>query len=130
MRLLLDTHVWIWMRANPSRLSADARRVLVDARTELVLSAASAWEIAIKVALGKLRLPCKVEEFVVTRARADRVALLPMTHLHVIEAAGLPLHHRDPFDRVLVAQARLERMPLLTADPLLAAYDVDLHPAV
>lgn len=95
-------------------------------RNELVLSAATPWEVAIKVSLGKLRLPCSVEEFVVTRNASMRVVPLPITQLHAIESAALPQHHRDPFDRVLVAQARLERLSLMSADEVFRAYDVDV----
>jgi PIN domain nuclease of toxin-antitoxin system len=126
LRILLDTQVWIWMRAAPARLSTKADRLLRDDRTELFLSAASAWEIAVKASLGKLRLPCGVEEFVVTRAAATGVTPLPITQFHAIESATLPPHHRDPFDRMLVAQARLERLRLMTADPALARYKVEI----
>jgi PIN domain nuclease of toxin-antitoxin system len=124
MRVLLDTQVWIWMRNAPTRLSARARRLLTNERNELVLSAATPWEIAIKVSVGRLRLPCSVEEFVSTRAAATRVTPLPITQLHAIESARLPPHHRDPFDRVLVAQARLEGIPLMSNDGVFEAYDV------
>ena len=100
--------------------------MLTDERNEFVLSAATPWEIAIKVAVGKLRLPCSVEEFVSTRSDATRVTPLPITQLHAIESAALPRHHRDPFDRVLVAQARLERLPLMSTDDVFEAYDVDV----
>jgi PIN domain nuclease of toxin-antitoxin system len=124
--VLVDTQVWLWMRNAPMRLSARARRILTDERNELLLSAATPWEIAIKVAIGKLRLPCSVEEFVSTRVVATRVTPLPITQLHAIESAGLPPHHRDPFDRVLVAQARLERAPLMSSDDVFHAYDVEV----
>jgi PIN domain nuclease of toxin-antitoxin system len=126
VRILLDTQVWIWMRNAPARLSKKARRILTDQRNELVLSAATPWEIAIKVSLGKLRLPCSVEEFVATRTVATRVTPLPITQLHAIESAALPQHHRDPFDRLLVAQARLEAMPLMSTDDVFESYDVEL----
>ena len=126
MKVLLDTQVWIWMRNAPTRLTARARRILTDERNELVLSAATPWEIAIKVAVGKLRLPGSVEEFVSTRTAATRVTPLPITQLHAIESAALPQHHRDPFDRVLVAQARLERLPLMSTDDVFRAYDVEI----
>jgi PIN domain nuclease of toxin-antitoxin system len=126
MRVLLDTQVWIWMRNAPARLSAKARRLLTDQRNELVLSAATPWEIAIKVSVGKLRLPCSVGEFVASRAVATRVTPLPITQLHAIESAELPRHHRDPFDRVLVAQARLEGVPLMSNDDVFEAYDVEV----
>ena len=126
MTVLLDTQVWIWMRNAPARLTAKARRILTSERNELVLSAATAWEIGIKVAIGKLRLPCSVEEFVSTRSAATRVTPLPITQLHAIESAALPQHHRDPFDRVLVAQARLENLPLMSTDDVFESYDVEV----
>ena len=106
------------------RLSPKARRILANERNDLVLSAATPWEIAIKVAIGTLELPCSVEEYVSTRAVATRVTPLPITQVHAIESAELPPHHRDPFDRVLVAQARLERVPLMSTVDVFAAYDV------
>ncbi len=126
MRILLDTQVWIWMRSRPTMLSAKVRRLLIDERNELMLSAAVPWEIAIKESIGKLRLPCSVEEFVASRTAATRVTPLPITQVHAVASARLPLHHRDPFDRVLVAQARLERVPLVTTDEALDAYDVEI----
>lgn len=126
MKVLLDTQVWIWMRNAPARLNAKARRILTDERNELVLSAATPWEIAIKVGVGKLRLPCSVEEFVSTRSAATRMTPLPITQLHAIESAALPPHHRDPFDRVLVAQARLETLRLMSTDDVFESYDVDV----
>jgi PIN domain nuclease of toxin-antitoxin system len=90
-----------------------------------VLSAATCWEIAIK-ALGRLKLPCSVEEFVSTRTATTRVTPLPITQVHAVHSAELPLHHRDPFDRVLVAQARLEGMPLMSTDEVFRAYDVEV----
>lgn len=126
MKVLLDTQVWIWMRMAPARLSAEARRVLVAEENELLLSAATPWEIALKVAAGKLKLPCDVEEFVTTRVAATRVTPLSITYLHAIESAALPMHHRDPFDRVLIAQARIEGVPIMTADSIFHAYTAKL----
>jgi len=126
MRVLLDTQVWIWMRQAPKRLSVRARRILTNERSELVLSAATPWEIAIKASLGRLTLPCSVEEFVSTRAATTRVTPLPITQVHAVHSAELPLHHRDPFDRVLVAQARLEGIPLMSNDEVFKAYDVEV----
>lgn len=126
MRVLIDTHAWIWMRTSPQKLSARTRRMLLDARTEILLSAVTPWEIAIKVAIGKLRLPAPVEEFVTTRSAATRVTPLPITQLHAMESAALPLHHRDPFDRVLIAQARSERVAIVTSDDAFDAYDVEV----
>jgi PIN domain nuclease of toxin-antitoxin system len=126
MKLLLDTHVFIWMHGDPDRLSARARDLLVDADTELHLSVVSAWELGIKIARERLTLPEPLDEYVMSRARRARMSLLSIDLVHVLEAVTLPLHHGDPFDRMLVAQARTESLTLLTADPLIARYDVEL----
>ncbi len=124
MKVLLDTQCWLWMRAAPQRLSARSRRLLTDPATELRLSAASVWELAIKVGLGKIRLPEPLAEFVTARLAEDGVEPLPVHHTHAMRVAELPAHHRDPFDRLLVAQAQIESLSLLTADRQLEAYDV------
>ena len=126
MRILVDTQCWLWMNATPERLSAGVRRRLLAADTTLYLSAASAWEIAIKYALGKLQLPDAPAEYVSSRMRQTRTTPLAVSHEHALEVAALPGHHRDPFDRLLVAQARLERLPILTADRHFALYDIDI----
>lgn len=127
--MLLDTQVWLWMQAEPDRLSDEARRRLEDARNPLLLSAASAWEIAIKYALGKLALPEAPESYVPDRMRRSGVTPLPVEHSHALRVASLPPHHRDPFDRLLVAQAEVERLPIMTTDPSFGRYGVDLVPA-
>ncbi|MDR7555458.1 MAG: type II toxin-antitoxin system VapC family toxin [Armatimonadota bacterium] len=126
MKILLDTQCWLWMEAAPERLSAEARRVVQDGAHALYLSAASAWEIAIKHALGKLRLPVAPERYVPSRMRRGRILPLPVQVEHGLRAGRLPPYHRDPFDRLLVAQAQLEGLTILTADPQLAAYEVPL----
>ena len=126
MRVLLDTHCWLWMTSAPERFSSAARALVEDTRNELFLSAASSWEIAIKYALGKLPLPAPPAAYVPSRMAVTGVMALAVEHSHALEVAGLPLHHADPFDRLLVAQARVEGLSLLTADPQLAAYEVEL----
>ena len=123
MRALLDTHVWLWMLAEPERLG-DARTFLEDAEHELLLSAVSSWEITIKHALGRLPLPMPPRVFLPDRIRSSGVVPLPIEHAHVMALDGLPRLHRDPFDRMLVAQARHLDVPVVTSDPLVAAYDV------
>lgn len=130
MRLLLDTHVWLWLQVAPERLSERSLAIVSDSSNELLLSAASAWEIAIKHALGKLRLPSPPGEYVPRRLETSGTTALPVELRHALHVATLPAHHRDPFDRLLVAQAQLERLPLISADPQLAAYDVEVLPAV
>lgn len=124
MRVLLDTHVWLWMLAAPERLSKKSRSIVIAAENELVLSAASAWEIAIKFALGKLRLPETPETYIPRLMARTGVMPLPVHARHALHVATLPNHHRDPFDRVLVAQAQLEDLPILTADTAFRRYDV------
>jgi PIN domain nuclease of toxin-antitoxin system len=125
VRILLDTQCWLWMAAFPERLSMKARAIVETTEHELFLSSASAWEIAIKHANGKLRLPESPERFVVTRMTRLRTTPLYIEHEHALRVTVLPPHHRDPFDRLLVAQAQIEQLPILTADPVLSRYDVE-----
>ncbi len=124
MRILLDTHVWLWTLASPDRIRGNARDLLDDPSNEIFLSAASAWEIAIKHRLGKLPLPEPADVFVKARMARDGVRPLPVSIEHALEVATLPDRHRDPFDRLIVAQARLEGMTIVSADTKIAAYDV------
>ena len=126
MRILVDTQCWIWMLAAPERFTASTRLLLQDPGTELLLSAASIWEVAIKAGLGKLTLPGAPETVVPEMMERSRVTALPVLASHAVRVASLPQHHRDPFDRMLVAQAQLEGLPILTADRALAAYEVDV----
>jgi len=125
MRILLDTQVWLWTNVSPERLGADARTRLQDRDNELLLSAASSWEMAIKYRLGKLPLPCPPHEFILPRLARDGIVPLPIEHRHVVEVASLPNHHRDPFDRLLICQARCEDLTLFTADRALLEYNAD-----
>ncbi len=117
------------MHADPDRLSPRARRLLVDPESELLLSAASAWEMAIKTALGKLRLPEAVAEYVTSRMAGSGVRPLAVEHGHALRVATLPPHHGDPFDRLLIAQADVEDLPILTSDRHFRAYGVRVLPA-
>lgn len=125
MKVLLDTQCWLWMNAEPERFNDRALALIRDADNELFLSAASAWEIAIKYALGKLPLPVPPTEYVPTRMERADTKALPVTHAHALEVAGLPAHHRDPFDRLLVVQCQLERLRLLTADRQFEPYELE-----
>lgn len=124
-RILLDTHAWLWMNGSPERLPETARLLLSDAESVLFLSAASIWEISIKVAVGKLDLPEPPERYIVARLVANRIDALPIQPLHAIRAAALPMHHRDPFDRMLVAQAQIEGLELMTRDDDVLRYEVE-----
>jgi PIN domain nuclease of toxin-antitoxin system len=125
VKILLDTQVWLWMLATPERLSKRSRALVVATENELVLSAASAWEIAIKHALGKLTLPEPPVEYVLRLMTSTGITPLPVYHRHALHVASLPVHHSDPFDRLLIAQAQLEELPVLTADKVFRKYDVD-----
>jgi PIN domain nuclease of toxin-antitoxin system len=122
MRLLLDTHVWLWWRLNPDRLNRRARKMIESGKSELYLSAASAWELAIKSARERQRLPGPVDRFILDRLHEDRIEELPVTSRHATHTATLPDLHRDPFDRLLIAQARCEGLMLLTADDKILQY--------
>ena len=126
MRLLLDTQAWLWMVAAPARLSRSGRSLVTAVDNELLLSAASAWEIAIKYGLGKLQLPEAPGEYIPRLMARAGIAPLPVLHRHALHVATLPPHHRDPFDRLLVAQAQLEEIPILTADRNFRSYEVEV----
>lgn len=123
-RYLVDTHVWLWMQSDPDRLGDQTRAIVQDVGNTLLFSAASAWEIAIKYRLGKLRLPEPPASYVPDRMRRSGTSALPVDHAHTLRTADLPDHHRDPFDRVLIAQAQLLDLSIITADAQLSAYDV------
>lgn len=121
MRLLLDTHVLLWALENPSLLRAETRAAIESPRTPVLVSTASAWEIGVKVSVGKLRIPPDLAD----QLRQARIILLPVTIEHGLRIAELPLLHRDPFDRLLVAQAQLEGLTIVTRDERIARYDVE-----
>jgi len=123
---LLDTHVWLWMLAVPERLTKEARELVESPESRLFLSAASSWEISIKWSLGKLTLPEPPATYVPSRMQSTGVEGLAVEHAHALQVASLPTHHRDPFDRLLVAQAVLAGCTILTADSQLEAYDVEI----
>jgi PIN domain nuclease of toxin-antitoxin system len=125
--LLIDTQCWLWLQASPERLSAEVLALLENAATDLILSAASSWEIAIKYALGKLPLPEPPSRYVPSRIAASGTRGLAIEHAHTLRVAELPPHHRDPFDRLLIAQAQVEKLTLLTVDRQLARYDVSIR---
>ena len=128
MKILLDTHCWLWWISEPERLKESARRQIIDRRNEIYLSAASSWEIAIKYAIGELGLPEPPQDFVPKRLARDAISPLPVQHLHALHVAALPHHHKDPFDRLIISQAIIERIAIMTVDPQFKAYDVKLLP--
>jgi PIN domain nuclease of toxin-antitoxin system len=124
MRLLLDTHTFLWAIAEPARLSRKVTRMIVDERNELLLSAVTLWEIVVKLQADKLSLPASADYF---QAHMDRLGVrqvLPVTPVHIYAVLKLPPVHKDPFDRLLAAQATVEGLPLLSADQILRRYPV------
>lgn len=126
MRFLIDTHCWLWAVRSPDRLAPKAAAMIESEDSIVVLSVVSALEIAIKASIGKLQLPEPAEDFVFSQMAALSMTSLPVNLSHAVRVARLPHHHRDPFDRLLVAQCQIERMPLMTADEALAAYDIEV----
>ncbi|HEY2156865.1 MAG TPA: type II toxin-antitoxin system VapC family toxin [Isosphaeraceae bacterium] len=122
MTLSLDTHTFLWWLDDPQLLSRAARRAIRDGKNTVYVSAAVAWEIAIKRSLGKLDAPDDLE----AAMEANRFLPLPVTVAHALAVGSLPDHHRDPFDRLLVAQARHEGFRLVSRDPQVARYDLPL----
>ncbi|MBV8749370.1 MAG: type II toxin-antitoxin system VapC family toxin [Candidatus Eremiobacteraeota bacterium] len=129
MRALLDTNAWLWFTGRSERLGPRTRALLVDPKNELFLSIASAWEIAIKAGLGKIAGIGEPSAFVKTRLRRQSIVPLAITLDHVLAVAALPHLHRDPFDRLLVAQAQAESLIIVTADSRLSQYDVSIQDA-
>ncbi len=123
MRLLLDTQVWLWWLGDDRRLGRRARQALANPRSEVYVSAVSAWEIAIKMALGKLRVKKADLE---AEIAANGFLELPITTRHALAAGRLASLHEDPFDRMLVAQAQVEDLTVVSADPVFAGYGVSV----
>jgi PIN domain nuclease of toxin-antitoxin system len=126
MKFLLDTSVFLWLLSGEAKLNQRALEILTSSSSELYFSAAGSWEIAIKFALGALPLPKAPREFISHALRYWPMLALNITQEHAFHAGELPLHHRDPFDRMLIAQALSEQLTLLTADRVFQKYKVDL----
>lgn len=126
MKVLLDTHAFLWWIADDPQLSARAREIISDGANTLYLSAASGWEIAIKAKLGKLKLPSNLAPFIAEQLADNAITALAVEMHHALHVYTLPDYHRDPFDRILIAQAQLEKLPILTADPQIARYPVEV----
>jgi PIN domain nuclease of toxin-antitoxin system len=126
LKVLLDTHVFLWWASERgARLSDRVRDLLTDGATEVAFSVVSAWEIAIKVGGGRMELPGDVERYLPDRLRHHGFELMPIQLSHAFRAGSLPRLHGDPFDRMLVAQAQVEGLPILTADPAISRYEVE-----
>ena len=124
MRLLLDTHAFLWWAMDHPNLSVAARSAISQPDNDCFVSTASTWEMAIKASLGKLEVAGDLQRFVRQQISANRFRLLTVELPHSLRVAELPWHHRDPFDRLLVAQCQVESLTLLSADDALRAYDL------
>jgi PIN domain nuclease of toxin-antitoxin system len=125
MRILLDTHIFIWIATEPERLSPRYTESIIDRQNSLFLSLASIWEIQIKVALGKLDLIGDLATTVDMQIEQNSIQLLSINLKHIYALSKLPAHHRDPFDRLLIAQSQVEKMTLATVDSMFDRYEID-----
>ena len=126
MKLLIDTQCWLWWFAEPDRLKEATIAQIVDETNELWFSVASVWEMGIKVGLGKLPLPEPIDRYLASRIKQLGARSLEIRADHALQAGGLPLHHRDPFDRMLIAQAQVEGMTIVTSDRMFDRYEVEI----
>src|SRR5438093_12207474 len=124
MKHLLDTHTLLWYTLADRRLSGTAKTLILDPANEILISPASYWEIAIKVSIGKLTLHQPYEDFIDACLNKYGFTILPIDPRHTARVIGLPFHHKDPFDRLLVAQALVESIPIISNDAALDAYGI------
>jgi PIN domain nuclease of toxin-antitoxin system len=126
MNALLDTHVFLWWINDNPRLPVYIRSIIADSKNELFFSAACCWEIAIKYRLGRIKLPQKPDIFIIDQLAKNAVRSLPIHASHALYECNLPNLHRDPFDRIIVSQSKIEKMPVITGDPLIKQYKVSV----
>lgn len=126
MNLLLDTHTFVWWRDNPDKLSAEAFEAISSPDNEIFISTVVVWEIQIKLAINKIKLKWSLESTIEVEQNANGFRILPVKLEHALHIGKLPLIHKDPFDRMLIAQAMVEDMTLISADKVFADYDVKL----
>jgi PIN domain nuclease of toxin-antitoxin system len=126
MKLLLDTHTFIWWDSEPAKLSASALSACQDQANTLILSVVSVWEIQIKSQLGKLKLNLPLSEIIQSQRQMNNVQILTVELDHVLELQNLPYHHKDPFDRWLIAQANVEDVLLVSGDSIFSEYPINL----
>ena len=124
MRLLLDTHIFLWFVWDDPQLSLLAKNAIESSENEIYLSAASAWEVAIKVSTGKLSIGQEVEPYFHQHLSQNEIGLLPISLAHIGKVATLPFYHKDPFDRLLISQSLAESMPLVSADVIFDLYGI------
>ena len=126
MRLLLDTHIFLWSLSDVDRLTTRVRQAIEDSTNSVFVSSASTWEIAIKWRAGRLELPLPPDDMLPTGIARSHFEVLPISVAHTLAAANLPMHHSDPFDRMLIAQAMIENATLVTVDQKIMHYTVQI----
>jgi len=126
MNLLLDSHTFVWTHEEPRKLSQNAAAAIKNSGNNLFLSAASVWELQIKIQIGKFKFKDSLEDIVAEQQLINGLQILPINLAHALYLKNLPLHHKDPFDRLLIAQAFVENLTLVSADPKFSAYQVNL----
>ena len=126
MKLLLDTHTFIWWANEPEKLSGKALAACQDESNTLLLSVVSVWEMQIKKQLGKLKISRPIEELIKTQQQANGLQVLSIELAHVLSLSNLPLHHKDPFDRLLIAQASVEGATVVSVDPAFSSYGISV----
>ncbi len=126
MKYLLDTVAWLWSVHADERLGDGAREILANGKEEIYLSAASSWELSIKMRLGKLNFPGPPAQVVPAFMAKQGLLSMAVTHLHAVKVYDLPAHHSDPFDRLIIAQAMVEEMTVLTSDRIFEKYPIDV----
>ncbi len=124
MKVLLDTHAFLALMIDAPNLSPKARTIFLDSDSTLYLSMASVWEMAIKSGLNKLNLPLPVDQYITSRTQTHGITLLDITIEHMAAVENLPHHHKDPFDRLLISQCLSDKLPIMTADRMFAAYPI------
>lgn len=126
MNILLDTHTFLWWDSNPEKLSSATLAALSNPENRIFLSTVSAWEIQIKKQLGKLAITVPLDEMIESQQQVNNLIILPVDLKHILALDNLPIHHKDPFDRLLIAQAKSETMSIASADPIFSQYDVSI----
>jgi len=124
MKLLLDTHTFLWMITDDTQLTKRAKKDFLDSDNDIYLSMASIWELAIKTSIGKLQVAEPLEKLITLEIKGNGIYLLHIEYKHVMIVAGLPFHHRDPFDRLLAAQCQAENLPILSSDTNFDKYGI------
>ena len=126
MKYLLDTHAFLWAAGEPDKLSSQVKALLLDRNNQLLLSLASVWEIQIKIQAGKLKLPSPLPRIIQTQQQINQLELLPIDLSHILALGNLPDHHRDPFDRMMIAQAQVEDIILISRDSMVRQYPIQV----